>query len=211
MVPSNWIGHVGLSLRVGDRGVRTSPALDSVAQASTPPWHRPLSTCRADAAHQVGASTRSDCPLGPNMTAELNALLLTSRLHNRSGPWQWAWMKHQRNNLWFRCCPNNYMHHKLRVNLSQTNDSWKRKHASVSISTNDGNRNTFPFPFTFAIDTETHNNTLLEKLETETCFRFHQSWDNSAKNSPAKLGQGKNARDWQICLWAKNTTSLRTV
>ncbi len=29
-----------------------------------------------------------------------------------------AWMKHQRNNLWFRCCTNNYTRHKLRVNLS---------------------------------------------------------------------------------------------
>ena len=54
---------------------------------------RPL----AGAAHQVGASTRSTRPLGPNMTTELNALLLTSRLRHGSGPRQRAWMKHQRN------------------------------------------------------------------------------------------------------------------
>jgi hypothetical protein len=40
----------------------------------------------AGAARQVGASTGSARPLCPNMTTELNALLLTSRLHNRSGP-----------------------------------------------------------------------------------------------------------------------------
>ncbi len=94
----------------------------------------------AGAAHQVGATTRSTHPLRPNMTMELNALLLMSRLHNRSGPWQRAWMKHQWNNLWFRCCPNNYTRHKLKVNLSQTNNDrwkWKRvswKHVSVSIN-----------------------------------------------------------------------------
>jgi hypothetical protein len=109
----------------------------------------------AGAARQVGALTGIARSLGPKMTMELNDLLITSRLHNRSGPWQWAWMKHQRNNLWFCCCPNNYMPHKLRVNLSQTNESWKRKCVSVSISRNDGNGNTFPFPLTFATSTET--------------------------------------------------------
>jgi hypothetical protein len=34
-----------------------------------------------------------------------------------------------------------------------------------------------------------HNNSLLEDLETETCFRFHQSLVNSGKNDPAKLGR----------------------
>jgi hypothetical protein len=102
----------------------------------------------ASATHQVGALTQSARPLGLNMTTELNALLLTSRLHNRSGLRQCALMKHQRNSLWLHCCPNNYRCHKLRVNLSQTNDKWKRKRVSVSISMNDGNRNTFLFPLT---------------------------------------------------------------
>jgi hypothetical protein len=100
-------------------------------------------------------------------------------------------MKHQWNNLWFRCCPNNYTRHTLRVNLSQTNYSWKQKRASVSISTNDENGNTFLFPLTFATDTETCNNTLLKNLEMEICFPFHRSLVNSAKHDPAKLGQAK--------------------
>jgi hypothetical protein len=111
---------------------------------------RPL----AGAAHQVGASTRSTHPLSPNMTMKLNALLLTSRLHNRSGPQQR--MKYQWNNLWFRCCPNNCTRHKLRVNLPQTNnDRWKRKCVSwkhVSVSINIASKKN-------------------ETLETETCFR----------------------------------------
>ena len=111
---------------------------------------RPL----AGAVHQVEASTGSARPLCTNMTMELKALLLTSRLHNRSGPRQRTWMKHQQKNLWFRCCPNNYTRHKLRVNLSQTNDSWKRKRVSVSISRNDGNGNMFPLPLIFASSTE---------------------------------------------------------
>jgi len=100
-------------------------------------------------AAKPGRSLDGERPSPPNMTTELTALLLTSRLHNRSGPRQRAWMKHQRNNLWLRCCPNNYTRHKLSVNLSQTNDSWKRKHVSVSISRNDGNGNMFPFPINY--------------------------------------------------------------
>ena len=38
------------------------------------------------------------------------------------------------------------------------------------ISMNDGNGNMFPFPLTFGTSTDTHNNSLLENLETETCF-----------------------------------------
>ncbi len=90
----------------------------------------------------------------------------SSRFHNRSGQQQRAGMKHQWNNLWFHCCPKYsqiwYMRHKLRVNLSQTNDSynvsWKRKRVSVSIASFKEwwNGNTFPFPWPFAAKTETH-------------------------------------------------------
>ena len=150
MIPGNCTSHVGLNLRVGDRGVWTSPVPDCIAHASAPLWHCP-------------SSSRRRCPsdrslntkhLSPWSQTELNTLLLMSRLHNRSGLWQRAWMKHQQNNLWFRCFPNNYTRHKLRVNLSQTNDSWKRKRVSVSISRNDGNGNMFLFPLLFTSSTE---------------------------------------------------------